>query len=65
MVQVAAMSSDSRAQAVARQVGGKVTRAGKFWRVQMGPFPNRAEADAALAKARAAGYADARVLHER
>lgn len=65
VVQVAAMSSDSRAQAVARQVGGKVARAGKFWRVQMGPFAGKAEADAALAKARAAGYADARVLHER
>ncbi len=65
IVQVAAMSTQARAQAAAKEVGGTVARSGKYWRVQIGPFAEPAAADAALAKARAAGYADARVLHER
>lgn len=63
-VQVAAMSTKARAEAVAKAVGGTASPAGRLWRVRMGPFATRAEADAALAKARSAGYADARVQHQ-
>lgn len=64
VVQVATMSTGARAEAVARATGGAVSPAGRLWRVRMGPFATRAEADAALAKARRAGYADARVQQQ-
>ncbi|WP_338465766.1 SPOR domain-containing protein [Novosphingobium sp. ZN18A2] len=64
-VQVATMSTEARAKVVAAKVNGSVSPAGKYWRVRMGPFTTRDKADAALAKARSAGYADARVLTER
>ncbi|MES2492091.1 MAG: SPOR domain-containing protein, partial [Pseudomonadota bacterium] len=35
--------------------------AGTLFRVRMGPFRGRADAQAALAKAGAAGYTDARI----
>lgn len=62
LVQIAAFSGKARAEAAAKALGGTVSPAGKFWRVRSGPYPNRPQADAALAKARAAGYADARIL---
>jgi rare lipoprotein A len=61
VVQVGAFSVETNARRAAKQVSADVTRAGKFWRVQMGPFANRAQAAAALEKARAAGYSDARI----
>lgn len=61
LVQVAAFSTEARAKAVADKVGGNVTQAGRVWRVRMGPFASPAEAQAALAKAKAAGYSDARI----
>lgn len=61
VVQVGAFSTRDRAETAARQVGGAVSPAGKYWRVQISAR-GKAQADAALAKARRAGYADARVL---
>jgi rare lipoprotein A len=61
-VQVGAFSTRQRAETVARAAGGGVTAAGSLWRVRSGPFATQAEADAALAKARRSGYADARIL---
>jgi len=61
-VQAATMSTVERARAVASAVGGSVTPAGKYFRVRTGPFANRKEAEASLAKLRAAGYSDARIL---
>lgn len=61
VVQAGAFSSASRAAAVAKAVGGRVESAGSLHRVRIGPFTSRAEAEAALAKARAAGYTDARI----
>lgn len=61
VIQLAAFSTRERARAAAARVGGQVAPAGKFWRLQMGPYPDRGKADAALAKARAAGYSDARI----
>ena len=61
-VQAATMSTAERARAVANTVGGSVTPAGKYFRVRTGPFASRKEAEASLAKVRAAGYSDARIL---
>ena len=60
-VQVGAFSTRARADAAARQVGGSVSPAGNLWRVRIAAS-STAEAQAALAKAKRAGYADARVL---
>ena len=60
-VQVGAFTSRANAQAVASKIGGSVSPAGKLWRVRMGPYASDAEAKAALAKARVAGYSDARI----
>ena len=62
-VQVGAFSNQANAKAVASKVGGSVSAAGKVWRVRMGPYATEALAKAALAKARSAGYSDARIQH--
>lgn len=61
VVQVGAYSSRASAAAVAARVGGAVSPAGRLFRVRIGGFANAAEAGAALAKARAAGYSEARI----
>ncbi len=61
-VQVATFSTEDRARNAAGKLGGHVSPAGRFWRVRLGPFATRAEAEAALAKAKAASYSDARIL---
>lgn len=61
-VQAGAYSSKARADAVAKAIGGSASSAGRVWRVRVGPHKDRGQADAALAKVRAAGYADARVV---
>src|SRR3546814_3121065 len=43
-VQVGAFSTESRANAAAKSVGGHVTKAGDLWRVRMGPFASDGEA---------------------
>ena len=61
VVQVGAFSTEAHARAAARPISGSVSASGKFWRVRMGPFATRGEAEAALGKARAAGYSEARI----
>jgi rare lipoprotein A len=61
LVQAATFSTKERADKAAASIGGKVSKAGRFWRMQLGPFATRAEAEAALAKARSSGYSDARI----
>lgn len=61
VIQVAAFSSEASARKVAGQFGGSVSRAGKFWRVRLGPYTNRAQAAPALEKVKGAGYSDARI----
>ncbi|WP_395394920.1 SPOR domain-containing protein [Novosphingobium sp. BL-8A] len=61
VVQVGMFSVEANARKVAKQLGTQATQSGKFWRVRMGPFANGAQAAAALEKARAAGYSDARI----
>ncbi|MBS0256047.1 MAG: SPOR domain-containing protein [Proteobacteria bacterium] len=62
VVQAGAYSVKANAQSVAKRLGARLDPAGKVWRVRMGPFVNIADAEAALAKARAAGYT-ARIQH--
>jgi rare lipoprotein A len=61
VVQAGAMSTLERGQNVARGIDGNVSRAGRYFRVRTGPFATRAQAEASLAKVRAAGYSDARI----
>jgi len=61
-VQVAALSNARNAQALAQRLGGSVKQGGGLYRVQLGPFATRAQADAARGGAARAGYGDARVL---
>ncbi len=59
IIQVASFSSKDNAIDAADDLVGFVVRSGAYFRVRMGPFSTRGEADAALAKARRAGYRDA------
>lgn len=64
-VQAAAFSSEANARRLAAKLdGGFVTRAGSYYRVRCGPYATRGQAEAALAKVRAAGYSDAQVVSE-
>ncbi|WP_408591576.1 sporulation protein [Novosphingobium sp.] len=60
-VQVAAFSARDRAEKVARALGGSVSASGKVFRVRISATGKPA-AEAALAKAHRAGYADARIV---
>lgn len=62
VIQAAAFSSKANAQRAAKSIDGFVEKSGKYYRVRKGPFANRGQAEAALAKVRAAGYRDARVF---
>lgn len=61
VVQVAALSSRERAETIAHALTAKVEPAGALFRIRIGPFATRAQASAALAKADAAGYSEARI----
>ena len=62
IVQAAALSTIERARKVAGEIGGSVSQAGAYYRVRTGPFATREQAEASLAKVRAAGYSDARIF---
>ncbi|WP_374405630.1 SPOR domain-containing protein [Pelagerythrobacter sp.] len=61
VVQAAAFSSEANAQRAAKALGGFVATSGRLHHVRTGPYQTRGQAEAALAKVRAAGYSDARV----
>lgn len=63
VVQIAAFSTSERAQRAATPLGATVSKPGQYWYVRLGPFATMQEAEAALEKARAAGYSDARIQH--
>ena len=65
IVQVGAFSSESRANAAAKSVGGTVSKAGNLWRVRIGPFASDADARGALGTAKAKGFRDAVVQRDR
>ena len=58
-VQIGAFSSKANANRVAAPVDASVSKASGLWVVRIGPLASKAEIDAALGKARAAGYGDA------
>jgi rare lipoprotein A len=60
LVQVAALSSLQRAQALAQKLRGFVKAGGGLYRVQLGPFATEAAAERARAEAVRAGFGDAR-----
>ncbi|GAA0450077.1 MULTISPECIES: SPOR domain-containing protein [Sphingomonas] len=61
-VQVAALSNATRAEALARELGGFTRRTGALVRVRMGPYPTTAAAERGRAQAAARGYGDAKVI---
>ncbi len=61
-VQVATFSTRERAARVAGAMDGHVQPAGRYFRVRLGPFQARADANRARDAAAKRGYADARVL---
>ncbi|MEO6717819.1 MAG: SPOR domain-containing protein [Novosphingobium sp.] len=61
LVQVGSFANTANATAVSGKVGGSLRSNGRISRVVMGPFATRAQAEAALARARAAGYRDAQI----
>jgi rare lipoprotein A len=61
IVQVGAFAEKQNAYAAAAKLGASIRESGRLSRVVMGPFANWAEARAALAKAKQAGYSDARI----
>ena len=61
VVQAAAFSTAENASRAAIALGGEVSRSGQYYLVRTGPFTTRGEAEASLAKVRAAGYRDARI----
>ncbi|WP_421847012.1 SPOR domain-containing protein [Novosphingobium sp.] len=63
-VQIGAFSQHANAEAAARKASGSMVQAGSLWRVRSGPFSTGDEAERGLAKARAAGYAGARIVRD-
>lgn len=64
-IQIAALSSESSAKAMAARLGkgASVQEAGQYWRVRLGPYANEEKAQAALGPLAAKGYHDARPTH--
>ena len=61
-VQIGTFAIRANADAAARKLGGRVSGSGKLWRVQLGPLADRAAANAGLARAKKAGFGDARIV---
>lgn len=61
-VQVAALSSEARAKALATRLNGRVQRVGVIYRIQIGPYANAASAKAARDGVARQGYGDARIV---
>ena len=60
-IRVGSFSTEARAGVAARQVGGSVQVAGRYWRVRSGPYASETAAKAALGPVAAKGYRDARI----
>jgi rare lipoprotein A len=61
-VQVGAFGDRTRAESAAAAISGIVVPGGAMWRVRIGPFFSEADAREALARARARGYQNARLI---
>ncbi|MFC3441564.1 RlpA-like double-psi beta-barrel domain-containing protein [Sphingobium rhizovicinum] len=62
VVQVGAFSAQARAEAAAKNVGGRVEAAGNLWRVRLGPYPTQQAAQAGVRSAAAKGFENARIM---
>ena len=62
VVQVVALSSRTRAETLARQLGASVVPAGNLWRVRYGPYPTQGAAAAGVRAAAAKGYQNVRIM---
>lgn len=62
VVQVGAFSSQSRAEALARQLGARTEQGGGYWRVRLGPYATQQAAQAGLRTATAKGFENARIM---
>lgn len=62
VVQIAALSNAGNAQALANNMGGFTKSGGGLYRVQLGPFATRAQAEQARQRVAGAGYPDARIV---
>jgi len=60
-VQIAALSNEARARALAKSIGGSVQAARNVWRVRAGPYASDAAARTALGGLKTKGYRDARI----
>jgi rare lipoprotein A len=61
-VQVAALSNQARAEAIAKQLGGTAQRGGALLRIRLGPFSSRIDAERARDAAVRRGYGDAAII---
>lgn len=61
VIQLGAFGVRANADRLAAKIDGHVVVSGKFALVRVGPFANRGQAEAALAKLRGQGYSDARI----
>ncbi len=61
-VQAAAFRNLSSATKLAKTIGGFVKSGGGYHRVRTGPYASRGQAEAGLAKVRAAGYREAQIV---
>lgn len=61
-VQAGAFANSANADRVANVIGGTITKSGNLYIVRTGPFETRSQAEASLAKVRAAGYREARIF---
>ena len=62
VVQAGAFANPANAERVAETIGGSISQQGNLHLVRTGPFETRAEAEASLAKVKAAGYREARIF---
>jgi rare lipoprotein A len=62
VVQAGAFANSANADKVANVIGGTITKSGNLYIVRTGPFETRSQAEASLAKVRAAGYREARIF---
>ena len=61
VIRVGTYGNKANAEAAVKKTGGAASQSGKFWIVNIGPFASEAQAQTALAKAKRAGYSDARI----
>lgn len=61
-VQVAALSDQRRAEALATQLGGSAQRGGSLFRIRLGPYASRSQAERARDDAVRRGYGDAAII---